>query len=131
MILILTSNIEPESAVYQQLMDQLSRLPDIRVRVHREQGAEQSLTEIYLIGNTSAIAVEEMRALPAVERVVRVSESYRVLGRHKGDDRPVHFNYHGLRFGQDTLHIFAGLGAVDSRASVEALVRVLDGDGLV
>ena len=46
MILILTPDIEPESAVYQQLMDQLSRLPDIRVRVHREQGAEQSLTEI-------------------------------------------------------------------------------------
>jgi 3-deoxy-7-phosphoheptulonate synthase len=131
MILILTPNIEPESAVYQQLMDQLSRLPDIRVRVHREEGAEQSLTEIYLIGNTSAIAVEEMRALPAVERVVRVSESYRVLGRHKGDDRPVHFNYQGLRFGQDTLHIFAGLCAVDSPESVAAMMRLLRDNGQV
>ena len=99
MILILSPNIDPESDTYGQLMTQLSRLPNIKVRVHRVEGAEQSLTEVYLIGNTSAIAIEEMRALPAVERVVRVSEEYRVLGRHKEDDRPSHFDYRGLRFG--------------------------------
>ena len=131
MILILTSNIEPESEVYQQLISRLSRFPDIRFRVHREQGAEQSLTEIYLIGNTSAIAVEEMKALPGVERVVRVSESYRVLGRHKDDDRPAHFTYQGLRFGQDTLQIFAGLCAVDNREHVGAMMRLLRDNGQV
>jgi 3-deoxy-7-phosphoheptulonate synthase len=131
MILILTPDIEPDSDVYRQLMARLDRLPDIRLRVHREQGSEQSLTEIYLIGNTSAIAVDEMKALPGVERVVRVSESYRVLGRHKDDDRPAHFNYQGLRFGQDTLQIFAGLCAVDSRESVEAMMRLLRENGQV
>ena len=105
MILVLNPNVEIESNSYQQLMAQLARLPDIQVRVHREVGAEQTLTEVYLIGNTSAIAVDDMRALPAVERVVRVSEEYRVLGRHKDDDRPSHFEYQGLRFGQDTLCI--------------------------
>src|SRR5215813_14239493 len=121
MILILSPNINPDSERYQQLMTQLSRLPNIRVRVHREEGAEQSLTEVYLIGNTAAIAVEEMRALPAVERVVRVSEEYRVLGRHRDDDRPTYFEYQGLRFGQDTLRVFAGLCAVDTPANVEAM----------
>src|SRR5712664_224741 len=82
MILILTPNIRPESEVYRQLMAHLSRLPNIQSRVHQEQGAEQTLTEIYLIGNTLAIPVEEMKALPGIERVVRVSEEYRVLGRH-------------------------------------------------
>lgn len=131
MILILRPNIDPESEDYRRLMGQLAGLPDIRVRVHREQGVEQSLTEIYLIGNTSAIAVDEMKALPGVERVVRVSESYRVLGRHKDDHRPAHFNYQGLRFGQDTLHIFAGLCAVDSRESAEAMMRLLRENGQV
>ena len=84
MILILTPNIEPESETYRQLMDHVHRLPNIQARVHREQGVERSLTEIYLIGNTSAIAVEDMRMLPGVDRVVRVSEEYRVLGRHRG-----------------------------------------------
>jgi len=131
MILILTPNIEPESNTYQQLMAHLSCLPDIRLRVHREEGTEQTLTEIYLIGNTSSIPTEDMRDLPGVDRVVRVSEEYRVLGRHRDDDRSSHFNYQGLRFGQDTLHVFAGLCAVDTAEHVEFMMRALRDHGQV
>jgi len=131
MILILTPNIEPESPSYQQLMAHLSRLQDIQLRVHREQGVEQTLTEIYLIGNTSSVSAEEIKSLPGVERVVRVSEEYRVLGRHRGDQRPSHFDYQGLRFGQDTLHVFAGLCAVDTREHVELMMRALRDHGQV
>jgi len=131
MILILTPNIEPESDTYKQLMAHLARLPNIQLRVHREQGAQQSLTEIYLIGNTSAIPVEEMKALPGVGRVVRVSEEYRVLGRHKDDHRPSHFDYQGLTFSQDTLHVFAGLCAVDTPTHVEQMMQALRDNGQV
>lgn len=131
MILILTPNIEPDSPSYQQLMAHLSRLPDIQLRVHREQGTEQTLTEIYLIGNTSSIAAEDMKGLAGVERVVRVSEEYRVLGRHRDDQRPSHFDYQGLRFGQDTLHVFAGLCAVDTREHVELMMKALRENGQV
>ncbi len=112
-------------------MAHLSRLPNIQSRVHQERGSEHTLTEIYLIGNTLAIPVEEMKALPGVERVVRVSEEYRVLGRHKDDDRPAHFDYQGLRFGQDTLHVFAGLCAVDTQEHVEMMMRALRDNGQV
>jgi 3-deoxy-7-phosphoheptulonate synthase len=131
MILILTPDIKPESDAYQLLLAQLSRLPNIQVRVHGEQGAEHYLTEIYLIGNTSTIPVEDMKALPGVERVVRVSEEYRVLGRHTGDGRSAHFDYQGLRFGQDTLHVFAGLCAVDTPENVETMMRALRDNGQV
>ena len=131
MILILTPNIEPESDTYKQLMGHLARLHNIKLRVHREQGIEQSLTEIYLIGNTSAIPVEDMNTLPGVGRVVRVSEEYRVLGRHKGDNRAAHFDYQGLRFGQDTLHVFAGLCAVDTTEHVGTMMRSLRDNGQV
>src|SRR6267142_1287855 len=131
MILILTPDIQPESDSYRQLMAQISRLPNIQLRVHREQGAEHSLTEIYLIGNTSSISLEEMKELPGVERVVRVSEEYRVLGRHKDDGRSAHFDYQGLRFGQDTLHVFAGLCAVDTPQNVEQMMRTLRDYGQV
>ena len=131
MILILTPNIKPESEAYRQLMDHLARLEGIQTRIHREQGAERSLTEIHLIGNTSAIAVEDMKSLPGVGQVVRVSEQYRVLGRHKDDHRPAHFEYEGLRFGQDTLHVFAGLCAVDTPAHVEEMMRALKDCGQV
>ncbi len=131
MILILTPNIEPENDSYKQLMAHLSRLQEIKVRVHREQGIEQTITELYLIGNTSSISVDDMKGLPGVERVVRVSEEYRVLGRHRDDDRPSHFDYQGLRFGQETLHLFAGLCAVDTREHVELTMRILRDNGQV
>src|SRR5438552_10204149 len=131
MILILTPNIEPESNTYQQLMTHLSRLPDIKLRVHREAGVERTLTEIYLIGNTSSIPIEDMKDLPGVDRVVRVSEEYRVLGRHRDDHRSSHFNYQGLRFGQDTLHVFAGLCAVDTAQHVELMMKALRDHGQV
>src|SRR2546427_5195272 len=131
MILILTPNIDPDSHSYQQLMAHLSRLQDIRLRVHREQGTQQTLTEISLIGHTSAIAVDDMKSLPGVERVVRVSEEYRVIGRHRDDHRPSHFDYQGLRFGQDTLHVFAGLCAVDAKEHVELMMRALRDHGQV
>ena len=130
MILILEPNASPESTDYKMLTGQLDRLSGISYRIHREVGAEVTLTEIYLIGNTGALTLEQMQVLPCVEKVVRVSEAYRVLGRHKlGDDRPSSFEYNGVKFGQDTLNVFAGLCAVDSPESVEAMMRALKEHG--
>ena len=131
MILVLTPNIKLDSNAYEQLVAHLSRLQNIQWRVHHEQGTQQTLTEIYLIGNTAAISVDDMKSLPGVERVVRVSEEYRVLGRHREDDRSAHFDYQGLRFGQDTLHVFAGLCAVDTPLHVEEMMKVLRDNGQV
>jgi 3-deoxy-7-phosphoheptulonate synthase len=129
MILILSSGVDPQGPEYGQLMDAIARLPDIRTRVHHIQGKERSVTEVYLIGNTKALQVEDMQSLPGVERVIRVSEEFRVLGRHKDDGRPTHFDYQGLRFGQDTLHVFAGLCAVDTPEHVELMMRALRDNG--
>lgn len=129
MILILSDNADPLSPEYLQLMESLGRLPNIKTRAHRIQGTERSVTEVYLLGDTKALAIDEMRALPLVENVIRVSEEFRVLGRHKDDNRPTHFDYQGLRFGQDTLHIFAGLCAVDTREHVDTMMRALKDNG--
>ncbi len=125
MILILSENTDPDSEEYRQLTAALARLPNIVTRVHRIQGVERSVTEVYLIGDTKALPIDDMRALPCVEQVIRVSEEYRVLGRHKDDTRAAYFDYQGLRFGQDTLHVFAGLCAVDTREHVERMMRAL------
>ena len=129
MILILSDNADPQSPEYLHLMESLGRLPNIKTRAHRIQGTERSVTEVYLLGDTKALAIDEMRALPLVENVIRVSEEFRVLGRHKDDNRPTHFDYQGLRFGQDTLHIFAGLCAVDTREHVDTMMRALKDNG--
>ncbi len=131
MILILKPNCKPGTAEFEKLEKHLERLENIERRVHLEQGAEQTLTEIYLIGNTATLSIEDMRALPGVDHVVRVSEEYRVLGRHKDDSRSAFFDYQGVRFGQDTLNIFAGLCAVDSKESVEAMLKALQENGQI
>lgn len=129
MILILEENVDQSGPNFRQLMEHLNSLPNIRTRLHQEKGTERVVTEIYLIGSTLQLAVEDMKVLPCVERVVRVSEPYRVLGRHKDDNRSSHFEYNGMRFGQDTLHVFAGLCAVDTPGHVEIMMRALRDNG--
>ncbi len=131
MILILEPNITTDSDAFRALEAFLDKLPNIRHRVHQETGTRQLLTEVYLIGDTAALSIEDMQNLPGVERVVRVSEEYRVLGRHKDDRRPTWFEYNGVRFGQDTLHVFAGLCAVNTREHVELMMKALQEHGQV
>ncbi|MEK7792702.1 MAG: 3-deoxy-7-phosphoheptulonate synthase [Pseudomonadota bacterium] len=131
MILILIPDTRHDSAEYKQLLAHLANLTGISTRVHTEVGIEQTLTEIYLIGDTKVLSVEDISSLPCVDRVVRVSEEYRVLGRHRNDDRPTYFDYNGVRFGQDTLNVFAGLCAVDTAEHVEMMMKALRDHGQV
>lgn len=131
MILILSPNVDVQGSDYRQLLVYLDQLPKVSYRVHHEQGVQQRLTEIYLIGETATLSLEDMRSLPTVERVVRVSEEYRVLGRHKDDTRPTHFDYNGVTFSQDNLNVFAGLCAVDNPEHVELMLKALRDHGQV
>ncbi len=131
MILILAPNISVKDQKYVQLMGYLGSLPGVEARIHNVQGEEHHLTEVYLIGKTNSLNVEEMRDLPGVENVVRVSQDYRVLGRHEGDKRGSSFTYNGVKFGQDNLHVFAGLCAVDNAKHVEEMMKALQENGQV
>lgn len=129
MILILEANADASSEEYQKLLHHLTNLPDIEYRVHKVEGSQQTLTEIYLIGETAAVDIESIEALPLVERVIRISEEYRVLGRHADTSRSTSFEYNGIEFSQDNLNIFAGLCAVDNREHVELMMKALKDNG--
>ena len=129
MLLILHPDTDETSEAYRVTLDFLQQLPGIKIKKHLVQGQEQSLTEIYLIGNTQTLDKSELEALPAVERAIKISEEYRVLGRHRDDKRISGFDYQGLRFDQDTLHVFAGLCAVDNPKNVETMLRALRDNG--
>ncbi len=129
MILILHADTDKDGAEYRQLMEFLSNMDNIQSRVHDEKGTQQILTEIYLVGDTASLILDDMASLPCVDRVVRVSEEYRVLGRHHDDVRPTHFEYNGIRFGQDNLNVFAGLCAVDNPEHVEQMMKALKEHG--
>lgn len=131
MILVLKPNIDEKTREYERIETYLKNFQNIEILVHNFQGTEKLLTELHLIGNTAALSLEEMRSFPGVEHAIRVSEVYRVLGRHKDDHRPNNFTYNGVNFSQDNLNVFAGLCAVDSPASVEAMMKALQENGQV
>ncbi|MEO8072995.1 MAG: 3-deoxy-7-phosphoheptulonate synthase [Acidobacteriota bacterium] len=131
MILILKPHIDTASREFRRIEKHLKNVQNVEMRVHKVQGAEQILTEVYLIGNTAALSLEEMKSFPGVDHVVRVSEEYRVLGRHKDDNRQNRFSYNGVEFSQNNLNIFAGLCAVDSPESVEKMMKALQENGQV
>ncbi len=131
MIVILKADLTEQAPEYRQVLDYLAHKPNIRTRVHQEIGTQQTLTEIYLIGDTASLDKAEIESLPGVDRVVRVSEEYRVLGRHKDDRRPTGFEYNGVQFSQDNLNVFAGLCAVDNPQHVEMMLKALRDHGQV
>ncbi len=131
MILILEPNTDLEGEGHRRLMQYLETLPNVQARVHQVKGAEQVLTEIYLIGDTKSLSLEDMAALPTVERVVRISEEYRVIGRHDPGQPSLSFSCNGVTFSQDHLHVFAGLCAVDTPEHVEQMMRALQAEGQV
>ena len=124
-ILILKPNTDQDSPRYGLLTRYLDSLVNITYQVRHIQGTGQRLTEIYLLGDTKSLSMEFMRSLPCVQRVVRVQEAYRVLGRHGQEDFPHQFEYNGITFNQTNLHVFAGLCAVDTPEHVELMMKAL------
>ena len=131
MILILKSGIDTGSREYKQLLDFLASKKSITTRTHSEIGTQQTVTEVYLVGDTASLSIGEMEGLPGVEQAVRISQDYRVLGRHQADHRASGFTYNGVRFDQDNLNVFAGLCAVDNPRNVETMLRALHERGQV
>ena len=130
MIVILKSETPPESPAVQKVLDVAATFEGVRAQKHLVEGASRSLIEIYLIGATGPVPTEAFENLDCVESVVRVSEKYRILGRHKGQVESVGFSYQGLKFDQNSLHILPGLCAVDSRESVASMFAALQQAGV-
>ena len=131
MLLILHPNTQENSRDFQQTIDYLKQLTGVEIKEHIIQGQEQKLTELYLLGNTASLNKQDIESLPAVERVIRISQEYRILGRHQDDRRLSQFEYNGVCFGQDSFHVIAGLCAVDNRQHVEQTFQALQQNGQV
>jgi 3-deoxy-7-phosphoheptulonate synthase len=131
MVIVMKADVGPDSPELAQLVALAESFPGVTTRVHVVQGATRSLTEVYLLGETHALATAPFEEFEAVEKVVRITEKYRSIGRHGGQLESLGFEYNGVTFSQDTLHVFPGLCAVDSPASVEATFRALAEHGIV
>jgi 3-deoxy-7-phosphoheptulonate synthase len=130
MIIVMKADILPESSEVAQVIRLAARYPDVQAVARKIQGATRVLTEIYLLGSTSTIPQEPFEEFPAVEKVIRIRERYRSIGRHEGQAEAIGFEYNGVRFSQDECLIFPGLCAVDTRENTAAMFRALKEMGI-
>jgi 3-deoxy-7-phosphoheptulonate synthase len=130
MIIVMKADILPESPEVAQVIRLAERYPGVHAEVRKIEGATRVLTEVYLLGSTASIPQEPFDEFPAVEKVIRIRERYRSIGRHAGQAAAIGFEYNGVRFGQDDFVIFPGLCAVDTREHTEAMFRALKGVGI-
>jgi 3-deoxy-7-phosphoheptulonate synthase len=129
-IIILKPDVLKDSEEVRQLLAVAARYPGVSAQVREITGATRTLTEVYLIGSTKVVPTEPFAEFEIVERVVRVSEKYRMIGRHQGQVEAVGFQYQGLTFDQESLHIVPGLCAVDTRQNVSDMFRALSEAGI-
>jgi 3-deoxy-7-phosphoheptulonate synthase len=130
MIIVMKPDLLPESAEVARVVRTAEGYPDIQTEVRKIQGATRILTEIYLLGPTAVVPREPFEEFPGVEKVIRIREKYRAIGRHEGQAEAVGFEYNGLRFSQESFHVFAGLCAVDTPDHVEQMFQALQSAGL-
>ncbi len=130
MIIILKPDIDPSGPEVKRILDTLHYYQGVVTRLSGVTGTERKVVEIYVIGDTSGIPDEEIQNLPGVEKVVRVSKKYRLIGRHREDMESLGFIYNGLHFDQNAFYIFAGLCAVDTPEHVEMMFAALKEAGI-
>jgi 3-deoxy-7-phosphoheptulonate synthase len=130
MIILMKPETTPDSPEVLAVVRFAEQHAGISTAVRRMDGATRALTEVHLIGSTERLSQDLFEQLPGVERVIRIRERYRAIGRHEGQAEALGFHHNGVHFGQDTFHVFAGLCAVDGRASVEAMFRALQSVGI-
>jgi 3-deoxy-7-phosphoheptulonate synthase len=127
MIIVMKPDVSPASPLVQRIVEQTRSIPGAAAEVCAIPSGARSITEIVVHGGADALpGVEE---LPGVDRVVPLAHRYRAIGRHGGLDA-VSFEYQGLRFGQDTFHVFPGLCAVDCAEHVGEMFAALAAHGV-
>jgi 3-deoxy-7-phosphoheptulonate synthase len=131
MIIVMKADLPRESPELKQVVALAESFPGVRTQVHVIQGATRSLTEVHLHGTTGVIPTKPFEEFEGVEKVVRITEKFRAIGRHDGQLEAVGFEYNGVRLSQETLHVFPGLCAVDNPASVEKTFAALQRSGVV
>ncbi len=130
MIIILQPDVSPDGPEVAGVLAVAAQFKGLSGKVYTFKGQTHSLVEVHLIGETKLVPSEAFADRRGVVRVVRVSERYRLIGRHAGQVDSVGFDYRGEHFGQDTFHVLPGLCAVDERGCVEATFRALAAAGV-
>ena len=129
MIIVMKGSVAGDAPEVERVIQAASAHKDISAEVRSITGTTRAVTEVYLLGPTETLSTATFEAMPGVERVMRIRQRYRSIGRHDQAEAMA-FTYNGLEFSQSTFHIFAGLCAVDTPENTEAMFKALQAAGL-
>jgi 3-deoxy-7-phosphoheptulonate synthase len=129
-IIVLKADVNTEAPDVRSLVEFAESYPGVQTEIKQIKGATRTLSELYLLGSTGVIPTEPFEEFACVERVVRITEKFRSIGRHGGGLEAMGFDYNGIHIGQDTFHLFPGLCAVDNRENLDAMFRLLGEHGI-
>jgi len=130
-IIILEPDLAEHRAAVSAIRAVAERYPGVTVKPYEFRGTSHRVTEVHLLGSTGAVPVAAFEGLPGVRQVVRVSAKYRLIGRHDPAHETVGFEHNGVRIDDRSVHLFAGLCAVDTPAHVDAMMAALAREGIV
>jgi 3-deoxy-7-phosphoheptulonate synthase len=126
--------MKDDIALHSPEVEQVARVAaqhsGIQTEVRSVTGATRQLTEVYVLGETQNLSTNTFEGLPGVEKVIRVRERFRSIGRHGGQAQALGFEYNGVRFSEDSFHLFPGLCAVDNREHVAQVFQALQREGI-
>lgn len=131
MIVILEPDLADRRAAVDGVAAAAARFPGVEARPFEFSGTEHTFTEVHLVGSTAHVPADAFEGLPGVRRVVRVSARYRLIGRHDPGHATIGFEANGVRFDEQSVHLIAGLCAVDTRAHVDLTMKALARAGIV
>jgi 3-deoxy-7-phosphoheptulonate synthase len=129
-IIVLKADTALDSPELLRLIETAKGYPGVSTEIQQIQGSTRALTEVYLLGSTGVIPTAPFEEFTCVERVVRITEKYRSIGRHDESLEAVGFEYNGVQINQDSFHLFPGLCAVDSPENLERMFAVLQENGI-
>jgi 3-deoxy-7-phosphoheptulonate synthase len=130
MIIVLKSDVAATSKEVRKLTAKAARFPGIRTKIHTIRGKSRKVVEIHLHGPTTQVPMEVFESFAVVEKVIRISQKFRSIGRHSEVLEAPSFSYNGVTFSQESLHIFPGLCAVDTRENVKRMFAALQKEGI-
>ena len=110
MVIIIEPDV-PES----QIEDVIKKLNSLGFDVHRSTGVNR--TVLGVIGDVDKIDIRDLKILPGVSDVHRISEPFKLASRSYHHDNSV-LNVKGVEIGSDNVVVIAGPCAIESREQI-------------
>ena len=121
MIIILKPEPDPD-----QLTNLMDWLKSLNLKINVSEG--ENSTILGLIGDTSVVDIELLRALDIVENVKRVQEPYKNANRKFHPDDTV-FSVRGVPIGNGTFNVIAGPCSIETEEQICAVAAAVKASG--